>query len=409
MPPFLEQWAGRLFEHGLRSSSPWGGPVGCDVVWFANTDWYLYNFRLALAQEIRERGRSILMVSPGGEYGPRLRALGFRWEPIDMQRRSLRPDRELRLILSLTRILRRERPSLIHNFTIKCAIYGSFAATLSTTPSMINAITGLGYVFTSDKRLARLLSPAVRALMRVSLGGHGSRIVVQNPTDKRLFEDMRFDAGRVTLIPGSGVNVARFSPRGEARSDQRPLRVLFCGRVLWDKGVAEFVEAAGLFSGSDVEFVIAGLPDAGNPSSVPVRCIEKWAKSGLIAYLGHVEDMPALLRDTDIFVLPSYREGLSKSLIEAAACALPLIATDVPGCRDVIEHETDGLLVPARNGMALASAIRRLVEDRALAQRLGAAAREKALRDFDEQIVISRTLALYDSLGRDPRLAGFST
>ena len=368
------------------------------IVLFANSDWYLFNFRRSLAMAIQQSGYRVLLISPDGPFGPRLRTLGLRWEPLFMQRRSLRPDKEVAVIGQLVRLLRRERPLLIHNFTIKSAVYGSVAARLSGVHRRVNAIAGLGYVFTNQNWRARFLAPPVRLLMRHSLGGAQSRVVLQNPNDFQVFEKLGFRPHDLALIPGSGVDCRRFVPRELIEDALRPKRILFVGRVLWDKGIAEFVEAARTLRDCGLEFVIAGDTDVGNPSSVPEDKLQGWVTEGLVKWLGHVEDMAKIMREADIFVLPSYREGLPKSLIEAASCALPLIATDVPGCRDVIKHEVDGLLVPARDGKALAAAIRRLAGDPVFAARLGRAARERALAEFDEQIVIVRTLAVYDQL-----------
>ena len=383
---------------GLEATEDAGVRLRGLIVLFANSDWYLFNFRRSLAMAIQQRGYRVLLISPDGPFGPRLLDMGLRWEPLPMQRRSLRPDKEVAVIGYLIRLLRRERPSLIHNFTIKSAVYGSVAARLCGVHRRVNAIAGLGYVFTSQSWRARLLAPLVRLLMRHSLGGTQSRVVLQNPNDFQLFENLGFLTQDMALIPGSGVDCRRFVPR-ETRGDAlRPKRILFVGRVLWDKGIAEFVEAAGILRDCGLEFVIAGATDVGNPSSVPDDKLQGWVAEGLVSWLGHVEDMAKILMEADIFVLPSYREGLPKSLIEAASCALPLIATDVPGCRDVITHEVDGLLVPVRDSKALAAAIWRLVEDPGLAARLGAGARARALAEFDERIIISRTLAIYDQL-----------
>ena len=368
------------------------------IVLFANTDWYLFNFRRSLALAIKASGYQVLLISPDGPFGPRLRDLGLRWEPLPMQRRSLRPDKEMAVIIHLMRLLRRERPLLIHNFTIKSAVYGSVAARMCGIHRRVNAIAGLGYVFTSKEWRARLLAPLVRLSMRLSLGGKQSRVVLQNPDDFQLFEKLGFRPLAMALIPGSGVDCRRFVPREPREDTLAPKRILFVGRVLWDKGMAEFIEAARILKDTNLEFVIAGDTDVGNPSSVPDDTLRSWIIEGLVTWLGHVEDMAEIVMAADIFVLPSYREGLPKSLIEAASCALPLIATDVPGCRDVITHEVDGLLVPVRDGKALAAAIRRLVDDKVLAARLGRAARARALTEFDERIVISRTLAVYDQL-----------
>jgi glycosyltransferase involved in cell wall biosynthesis len=176
--------------------------------------------------------------------------------------------------------------------------------------------------------------------------------------------------------------------------------VLLPSRILWDKGIAEYVAAARELraAGENIEFLLAGEPDPGNPASVPQETVFGWHREGSIQWLGHVQDMPALFAEVDAVALPSYREGLPKCLIEAAACALPIVTTDVPGCRDVVSHGVDGLLVPVRDAHALAEALVQLHRDPALRARLGAAAREKALREFDEQIVLARTLSVYEEV-----------
>jgi len=210
------------------------------------------------------------------------------------------------------------------------------------------------------------------------------------------------DAAQVRVIAGSGVDCSRFVARSGER-DTGPLRVLLAARLLWDKGIAEYIEAARRLHGEGraISFLLAGDPDPGNPAAVPEATIRGWVEEGVIEWLGHVDDMPALFASVDIVVLPSYREGLPKGLIEAAACALPLVTTDVPGCREVVSDSIDGLVVPARDADALADAIARLHDDPALAGRLGAAARTKALAQFDERIVVEHTMAVYRELSAD--------
>ena len=257
------------------------------------------------------------------------------------------------------------------------------------------------------RRWRVLLRPIVRVLMRVALGGKGARLILQNPDDVHLFEMAGLVSSEtIRLIPGSGVDCSRFlPPAAETRAAKEPLRVLFAARLLWDKGLAEFVEAARELKAENraLKFLLAGAPDPGNPAAVPEETILSWQTEGLVQWLGHVSDMPALLASADMVVLPSYREGLPKTLIEAAACARPLITTDAPGCRQVATHGVTGLLVPVRDAKALARAIARLQDEPALARRLGQAAREKALTEFDERIVIARTLTVYSELGRERR------
>ncbi|MGD8690634.1 MAG: glycosyltransferase family 4 protein [Gammaproteobacteria bacterium] len=369
------------------------------IILFANTEWYLYNFRRSLALALREAGHEVLLISPPGRYGAKLRALGLRWEPVPMNRRSLNPVRELLLLDHLRRLFRSEKPALVHSFTVKCAVYGSIAARMAGVPARVNAVAGLGYVFTSASLKARFLRPIVRLLMRCSLGGRGARLILQNPDDVDLFEHSRLvDATQIRLIAGSGVDCTRFALKRGRRQVGQPIKVLLAARLLWDKGVAEYVAAARRLRqrGADARFLLAGTPDLDNPAAVPVRLVEGWVAEGSIEWLGHVDDMAALLSSVDIFALPSYyREGLPRSLIEAAASSLPLVTVDSPGCRDVVTDGENGLLIPPRDAEALANAIMRLIDDAVLASRLGVAARDKALREFDERVVIRRTLDVY--------------
>lgn len=377
------------------------------VVLFANTEWYLFNFRRSLAEALREAGHEVLLVSPPGPYGERLQAMGFRWIAAPMDRRSLNPLRELALLWWLKGLLTEERVDLVHGFTIKCAVYGSLAARLAArspgVPARVNAVAGMGYVFISNALKARLLRPVVRGLMRLALDGQGTRLILQNPDDVALFEQAKLvDKANVRLIPGSGVNCERYSP---ALLSAQPdpalgLRVLLPARLLWDKGLAELVDAARslLAEGRHICFLLAGDPDPGNPAAVPEATVRQWVAEGLVEWLGHVDDMPALLGTVHVVVLPSYREGLPKGLIEAGACGLPLITTDVPGCREVVTNNVDGLLVPVKDASALAIAIARLHDEPGLREELGLAARAKALAEFDERIVLSRTQGVYAEL-----------
>jgi len=370
------------------------------AVLFANSDWYLFNFSLALARRLKASGYDVLLLSPPGAYGGRLREVGLSWQPVPMNRQSLNPLRELRLVARLIGIYRRERPDIVHHFTIKCVVYGAIAATLAGVPARINAVTGLGHVFTSSSLRARLLRPLVRAMMRWALTAKRSRLILQNSDDVANL-GIFADGWKIRLIKGSGVDISRFRPGRKPVLTGETTRVLLASRLLWDKGLGEYVEAARrlLGAGLPMRFRIAGAPDPGNPASIPQAQLDAWAAEGAVEPLGHVEDMPAELARTDIFVLPSYYgEGLPRSLIEAAASALPLIATDRPGCRDVVSDGENGLIVAARDAAALAAAIRRLHDNPVWARKLGQAARNKALAEFDQRTVISRTLEVYAEL-----------
>ena len=371
-------------------------------VFYANTDWYLYNFRLSTALRLKSEGHEVVMLSPPGEYGERFAAHDLRWIRLAMDRSSLNPFREAALISSLTRLLRQERPDLLHNFTVKCAVYGAIAARAARVPAVVNAVAGMGYVFASDRLLARSLRPVVKLLMRGTLGSKQSRLILQNPDDADAFVRARLvPEGHIRVIRSSGVNLERFLPV-VPELEPRPLRVLLAARLLWEKGIGEYIDAARMLraQGRTIQFVIAGSPDPGNPRSVSREQAEGWMAEGLVDWRGHVEDMPALMRSMDVIALPSYyREGVPKSLIEAAACGLAVVTTNLPGCREVVsDHGIDGLHVEPRSARSLAECIAQLDDDRDLVRRLGECARRKAMEHFDEQMVIRRTIEVYDEL-----------
>lgn len=376
-------------------------------MFFANTDWYLYNFRLSTALHLKEQGAEVVMLSPPGSFGAKFAEYDIRWITLPlMERASLNPARELLTLRQMMQVLSAEQPDLLHNFTVKCAVYGALAARLSKVPAVVNAVAGMGYVFTSNTAMARTLRPIVKVLMRGTLGSRNSRLILQNPDDARAFRGARLvPECNIRLIRGSGVDTTRFVPKAAGLEAPRPLRVLLAARLLWEKGIREFVDAAALVraQGRNMEFLLAGAPDPGNPHSVDQHHVDEWTRLGLVRWLGHVDDMPALMRSVDVMALPSYyREGVPRSLIEGAACGLALVTTDLPGCREVVsQHGVDGLHVEPRSAASLAELLLKLDDDRVLLRRLGDCARRKALSEFDEQLVIARTLEVYDELLSD--------
>jgi glycosyltransferase involved in cell wall biosynthesis len=304
---------------------------------FANTDWYLYNFRLPLARSLRERGYEVVLISPPGEFVPRLLEAGFRWIEFRMARKSLDPLGELVTLGRVVRLYQREQPDLVHHFTIKCVLYGGIAARLTRTRAIVSAVTGMGYVFSTENLTNRLLRPFLAILYRLAL--RRSRVIFQNPDDLDTF----LRRGLVCpdqshLIRGSGIDIDYFRPAEFARS--APATVLMVARLLKEKGVQEFVEAASIVRQTfapETRFLVAGDVDPGNPSSISEKQINLWGAAGDVIFLGHRSDVRDLMRSSDLMVLPSYyREGTPRSLLEAAACGLPLIAADVAGCREAV-------------------------------------------------------------------------
>lgn len=377
------------------------------IAFFANTDWYLYNFRLSTAQRLQALGVEVVMASPPGDFGARFAEHGIAWRPLPMDRSSLHPLREARVLRALTRLLAAENPDLLHNFTVKCAVYGAFAARMAKVPAVVNAVAGMGSVFTSGRMKARALRPVVSDLMRRTLSHGNSRVILQNPDDVDMFNALRLaPPEKIRLIRSSGVDTARFRPALRDAETRRPLRVLLAARLLWEKGVGEFADAAAKLreQGRDIEFMLAGTPDPGNPHSVSPADVERWQRHGALQWLGHVDDMAALMGRADVMALPSYyREGVPKSLIEGAASGLALVTTDLPGCREVVtEHGVDGLHVQPRSAESLAEALARLDDDRDLLRNLANRARERALQRFDQRQVIQETIDVYNEILRMP-------
>jgi len=370
------------------------------VLMVTHWDWVLYNFRLPLARALREKGFEVVFVCPYGEYVPKLKEEGFRWIHWAIVRRSLNPVRELIAILHLASIYQREQPQIVHHFTIKPNFYGSIAALLARRDKVINTFTGLGFLF-SEHPLAIGLRSSVLPLAKLAFRASKGWSVFQNRQDLETCLRLRLVLPeRVVVIDGSGVDTRKFHPNYDSPPDnhEHPTVVLMAARLLWDKGVREFVEAARVLKarGLQVEFWLAGKPDNGNPMCVPEEFLKEWREEGLINWLGHRDDMPNLLQQVDIAVLPSYHEGVPRFLLEAAACGLPLVATDIEGCRVVVRDGVNGFLVPVKDPYALADAIETLIKKPELRRQMGIASRKIVEAEFDERIILNKWLALYD-------------
>ncbi|MDZ4159833.1 MAG: glycosyltransferase family 4 protein [Anaerolineaceae bacterium] len=363
---------------------------------FANTAWYLYNFRLALAQALRARGYEVVLVSPPGEHSARLEAHGFRWLPFPLSRKGVNPLRELLTIYRLWKLYRSEKPDVVHHFTIKCVLYGSLAARLAGVKGVINAVTGLGYVFISTNYKTLPLQWVTRVFYMLAL--QNSQVVFQNPDDKDGFiREGLVSIERTFLIRGSGVDINRFFPSPEP--EDTPV-VILPARLLWDKGVGDFVEAARLLlsKGIQARFVLVGDPDPENPSTVPLAVVEKWRQEGVIEWWRWQEDMPAVYAQANIVCFPSHREGLPKSLIEAAACGRAIVAADVPGSREVVRNGENGFLVPVSDVQELAAKLWLLLLDPSLRLTMGKNGRRLIEENFASDLIIDQTIAIYQQI-----------
>ena len=369
------------------------------LLYVVTEDWYFVLHWLRLARAARDAGFDVgVAVRVSKDKGP-ITASGLPLFPLNYLRRSsVNPFIEAAAVLELTGLYRRWRPSLVHHVAAKPVIYGGIAARRAGVPAVVSALAGLGFVYTSDSHRARLLKPAALSAYRSALRHSHSRLIVQNKDDHAAVQvEGLIEPTRIRIVDGSGVDVSKFTPVSEPPA---PITVVLAGRMLWDKGVGEFVEAARLLraAGSGARFVLVGDIDGENPSSIPREILDTWTREGVVEWWGHRADMPSVLQQAHIVCLPSYREGLPTVLLEAAACARPLIATDVPGCREIVQHEQTGLLVPVRDAKSLAHAISVLLADAVLRERLGERGRELVTSRYTTDHVNAATLSIYAEL-----------
>lgn len=370
------------------------------LLFLQTEDSTFFSHRLPMARAALGAGFEVVVATRVVAHRERLEREGFRVAALPWRRNSVNPYFELRTLAAIIRLYAAERPDLVHQVTLKPILYGSLAAALCGVPAAVNALTGLGFVFISEGLVARFLRAWAGFALKLAFSKPGSIALFQNEDDRSLFVERGFvTRDRTALIRGSGVDVARFSPSPEPEGV--PLVVL-PARMLWDKGVGEFVEAARILAvdGVRARFALIGEQDDENPAAVPPSRLAQWKSSGVVEWWGLRDDMPEIYAQSHIVCLPSYREGLPKALMEAAACGRPVVGTDVPGCREVVRHESTGLLVPARDAAALAAALRRLLGDKTLRGRLGESGRRMAVADFAQEKIAEQTLAVYDRLMR---------
>jgi len=317
---------------------------------------------------------------------------------LPISRSGRNPFAELRTLWGLYRLMRTISPDLVHLVTIKPVLYGGMMARLSGVPAMVVAISGLGTVFVDRDKKRSWMRSGIEWLYRLALGHSNAKVILQNPDDRAALIGMgAVHKDKTVLIRGSGVSLATYPMRPEPEGV--PI-VTFAARLLEDKGVREFVEAARVLKerGVVARFLLAGSPDPGNLTSITEKDLSHWSNDGFVKTLGYQSDIPNLFANSNIVVLPSYREGLPKVLIEAAACGRAVVTTDVPGCRDAIEPELTGLLVPVRDPLSLADAIQFLIENPERRKQMGTSGRALAESEFAIEKVVDAHLAIYREL-----------
>ena len=370
------------------------------LLYLVSEDWYFVSHRLSLAIAAQAAGYDVSVATRVTKDGDTIRDAGLKLLPLTFERSGLGPVSEARTLARLIALYRQERPDLVHHVALKPVIYGSMAARAAGVGGVVNALMGLGFVFSSDSAKARALRPAVRSALKVALKGPNTRLIVQNRDDQTLIASQSLArANDLRLIRGSGVEPDDFpmvpSPPG-------PPLIVLPARLLKDKGVEEFVSAAKILKarGVDARFALVGDPDLRNPASISPATIAAWVASGSVEHWGWQPQasMPEIFGQSRVVCLPSYREGLPRALLEAAACGRAIVATDVPGCREVVRHGVNGWLVPPRDAMALASALLEAIERPELCARYGAAGRALIEQELSAGHVIAETLAVYREL-----------
>jgi glycosyltransferase involved in cell wall biosynthesis len=373
--------------------SPPARPV---LVYLVTEDWYFLSHRLPMARAAQRAGYDVHVVAQANTGAAAIEALGFRLHPMVWRRGSVSPLGFLANILSVRRLYRSIAPDLVHHVGLQPSVVGSLAAT-GLSCMRLNALAGLGFSFTSETAKARLVRPILRALLRHVLGNRRAAVLVQNPDDRAAVQGLGIAAGKIVIIPGSGVETDTLTPLPEPAG---AVTAAFVGRLLDDKGVRTLVAAHDILlrRGQPVRLLIAGEPDAANPVSIPPDEIAAWARRPELTLLGHVTDIGEVWKAAHIAVLPSRREGLPKSLLEAAACGRPIVATDVPGCREIARQDRNALLVPPDDAEALADAIGRLAGDASLRRKFGEAGRRLVEAEFSAARVGRDIVPLYDRL-----------
>jgi glycosyltransferase involved in cell wall biosynthesis len=357
-----------------------------------------YSYRIEMARATRDSGFDVHVASPPGKAVEILKKEGFTFHPIPMTRSGLMPWKEFGTITALYRLYRELRPDLVHHLRLKPVLYGGLAAYAARVPAVVGLLTGLGYVFTADTGRARIIRKLVVASCKLAFRRGNQRVIFQNPDDRFVFvENQILPAHKTVLIKGSGVDVKTWVPTPEPEGI--PVVVL-AARMLRDKGVVEFVEAArNLRSGGiSARFVLVGETDPGNPTAISVEQLRRWADTGDVEWWGKRENMQDVLAQSHVVCLPSLREGVPKVLIEAAACGRPIVATDAPGCREIVRHGENGLLVPLKNSAALADALRVMIQNPDVRLTMGRSGREIVVEEFSSERVISETLGVYREL-----------
>lgn len=374
------------------------------IIYLVNVDWFFLSHRLPIALEALKTGAEVWVITANTGRKEEIESYGFKVVDFPFSRRGTNLFAEILKLPLLYKLYKKIKPDLVHHVTIKPVIYGSLVARLLKNIKVVNAITGMGFAFSEDEKATKI-STLVKKAYRIALNNKNVRVIFQNEKDLEVFlNEKLIEKDQATLIRGSGVNCSLFKPSPKNSNEKI---VLLASRMIWDKGIKEFVEAAKIVKKQvpEVQFVLAGTADEGNPNVVPEETLYEWNKEGNVKWIGHVENMIELIQNSTIVTLPTYYpEGVPKILIESASTGKPIITTDRPGCNDIVKDGENGILIPERDSVALANAIISLINNPIKMEEFGKRGREMVLEEYSEDIVVSKTIDLYGLLLEDFRV-----
>ena len=368
------------------------------ILLIANSSWYFYNFRKELISKIKKKGYKLLVICPEDEYSIELEKISelIFW---NLNRSSINIFKEIYSIIFLIKALQKIKPTLIHTFTMKASIYGTIAALVTNRKIVVNSLTGLGTLFLSKNIIIKIIRFFLLPLIKLLFIKKSSKLILQNHEDHNYLINLGItNIKKSIVIPSSGINLKYFKPGFKKKS--KYFKILFPSRLIKQKGILELLDAFKTIwkEGYKFKLYIAGDVDNGNISTLSKDEVSELKRNKNIILLGHIKNMKRIYSKIDIVVLPSWREGLSKSLLEASAMEKPIITTDVPGCRDVITHKKTGLLVDVRDSKAIKDSILYLYRNASIANKLGKNARKNVLKNFEVNKVNEQTLKVYSEL-----------
>ncbi|HQS84474.1 MAG: hypothetical protein B7Y25_08080 [Alphaproteobacteria bacterium 16-39-46] len=377
------------------------------LLYVITEDWSLFTHRIDLARRAQKAGFRVGIACSVHKHAEQIEAENFDLYPLKhLKRGSLNPFQDLLAFWEILCLYRKVRPDLVHHVALKPVLYGSLAARFTKISGIVNALGGLGYLFIGTSFKVKTIRFFLLNLLKLVFQRKNLALILQNPEDRAVFKNI-ITPQQVYLVRGSGVDLKVFYPlKSGISSEQKKstditdIKVIFCGRLLWDKGVGELMAAARLLKEKKnaLRIQIVGNTDPKNPSSISESLLKSWKNEDVVDFLGSRKDIPDLLRLSDIAVLPSYREGLPKALLEAAATGLPLVATDVPGCREIVQDGVNGFFVPPKNAQKLANALEILAADRHLRERMGKESHKRVEMYFSEEKINTEILEIYQKV-----------